>query len=155
MSANYPTSRRVLDFICEYYAEHKIPPTMIEIGIGAGVKSTSTTFYHVTRLAEDGYITRTAGIARGVVPTGKKIDPNDFAQYKIKQKVNPSDPYGGKYDRHNASVRQSEQGTKARRSNGHKQPATMPMANTSVLESGPEHRGEHERDTPSRQRKAI
>jgi len=95
MSIRYPTSRRVLDFIREYYDEHKIPPTMIEIGAGAGIKSTSTTYYHIVRLAEDGYIERIAGIARGLIPTSKKIDPSDFMQYKMKPKVNHDDPYGG------------------------------------------------------------
>lgn len=107
MSAAYPTSRRVLDFIKDYYAEHKIPPTMIEIGLGAGIKSTSTTYYHIVRLEKHGYLERMEGAARGTIPTEKKIDRQDFVKRKPtkRAKINPDDPYGGDYGNHNASVR--------------------------------------------------
>ena len=155
MSARYPTSRRVLDFIREYYAEHKIPPTMIEIGTGAGIKSTSTTYYHIVRLAKDGYLERIAGIARGAIPTDKKIDPSDFMQYTMKPKVNPDDPYGGDYGSNNASVRRAKQGSKVCGNPEHERPEAMPSSNPGNVEGRRKHRREHERDTPSRQRKVI
>lgn len=57
-------------FICEYYEEHRMPPTIREIMAGIGINSTSSVAYHIRKLVADERLVRIHDhfAARNVVP---------------------------------------------------------------------------------------
>ncbi len=58
--------QKVLTFIQKYIAENGFPPTVREIGEGAGVSSTSLVTYYLKKLEEKGYIAREPSVSRGI-----------------------------------------------------------------------------------------
>lgn len=60
---------RILDAIEAYQREHGRPPTIREIGVQVGIAAPSHVRYHVTKLEEEGYLTREAGSSRSLVST--------------------------------------------------------------------------------------
>lgn len=62
----YSRERRVLEFISQYIQRHGYAPTLIEIAEGLGVSAVSTIHEHLARLAEKGYIKKTAGFERSI-----------------------------------------------------------------------------------------
>lgn len=118
-----PTIRRVLDFMNDYYATKRIPPSIVEIMKGTGLQSTNTVHHHLDQLIELGFVDRIPRTARGNIPTGKKATPTSFTRAgrkRITRKLHPeyineNDPYGGLYDQpNNAGVRRKDKGDKAR-----------------------------------------
>lgn len=57
---------RVLDFIRDYIAETRYPPTVDEIGQGLKIGSKNTVFQYLARLERLGYIEREFGKARSI-----------------------------------------------------------------------------------------
>ena len=57
---------KVLKFIYDYRVEHGWPPSIREIRLGVGLKSTSSVWYWLESLVGDGYITREPAISRGI-----------------------------------------------------------------------------------------
>lgn len=61
------TRDRIVDFIRDYTAEHRYPPSMAEIGAGVGLQSKSTVSHHMGRLEIEGRIRRHPFRSRSVV----------------------------------------------------------------------------------------
>jgi hypothetical protein len=119
-----PTIRLVFDFLNGYYKTNGIPPSIIEIAGGVGLKSTNTVQHHIDELVELGYIRRIPKAARGNVPTGKPVTASSFTAAERKRLhrkatpegyINSDDPYGGLYEHHSASVRRKNKGIETRR----------------------------------------
>jgi len=58
--------RKILEFLREYQAENKYPPSIREIGEKTGISSTSVVNYYLEQLEREGLIERDRGISRGV-----------------------------------------------------------------------------------------
>lgn len=58
--------QKILAFIRSYHAKHGYSPTIQEIAEGVGLVSPNATRNHLHRLAEQGFITITPSIARGI-----------------------------------------------------------------------------------------
>ena len=58
--------KRILEFIREYIDDHNYPPTIREIGMAAGISSTSVVNYNLERLEEMGMIERNREVSRGL-----------------------------------------------------------------------------------------
>lgn len=52
----------ILLFIKRYISEHGYPPTVREIGVGVGLKSTSSVQSHLVKMLEMGMIETDAGL---------------------------------------------------------------------------------------------
>lgn len=61
----------IIKFIRDY--PHQYPPTVREIGIGVGLKSSSTIHHHLNVLVEQGYIERRPNCPRCIALTDKCI----------------------------------------------------------------------------------
>jgi repressor LexA len=59
--------KAILEFIQSYRAVKGFAPSLREIGEHIGVGSTSLVTFYLTRLQEDGYITRDPYISRSIV----------------------------------------------------------------------------------------
>ena len=57
---------QILHFVSEFTAEHGFGPTIREIGIGVGLKSTSTVSDYLVRMTRDGLITSIPGTPRSI-----------------------------------------------------------------------------------------
>lgn len=57
---------QILDFVRRYARDHAYPPTVREIGDGAGITSTSVVDYNLRVLAKRGLIRRDPSISRGI-----------------------------------------------------------------------------------------
>ena len=57
----------VLAFIRSFVRHNHYPPTIREIVLGCSLSTNSLAVYHLDRLEEKGYLTRTPTIARGIV----------------------------------------------------------------------------------------
>lgn len=57
---------RILDYIIDYLGEHKIPPSIRDIGKAVGISSTSVVNYNLTKLQEMGLIDRMPEVSRGL-----------------------------------------------------------------------------------------
>lgn len=66
MSKTERIQAEILEFIPEYTRTHGWPPSVREIMVATGLKSTSSTDYHLSALEADGFIVRIPGIARGI-----------------------------------------------------------------------------------------
>lgn len=62
----YSKERQVLEFISQYIQRHGYAPTLIEIAEGMGVNAVSTIHEHLAKLADKGFIKKTAGFERGI-----------------------------------------------------------------------------------------
>jgi len=65
-----------MDLLCaiaEYWGEHGMAPTVRELCVAMGGRSTSTAEYHLHRLESIGYVRRVPRVARGlfVEPLGQ------------------------------------------------------------------------------------
>jgi len=58
--------QRILEFLIEYVAENGYPPSFREIGVAAGISSTSVVSYNLERLEERGYLSRDREVSRGL-----------------------------------------------------------------------------------------
>jgi repressor LexA len=59
-------SRRVLEYLREYVAEHGYPPSIREVGDAVGLTSSSSVAYQLRVLEERGYIRRDPGKPRAL-----------------------------------------------------------------------------------------
>jgi repressor LexA len=57
---------RILEFLGEYIDDNGYPPSIREIGVAAGISSTSVVSYNLRRLEERGYISRDKEVSRGL-----------------------------------------------------------------------------------------
>ncbi len=61
--------RKILKFVNQYYEEHKVPPTYREIMLAVGLRSTSTVWSHLRKLARSGELSSLGrGRPRSYVP---------------------------------------------------------------------------------------
>lgn len=60
------TLEAVYEFICEYIKEYAYAPSVRDIGQGVGLKSTSTVYSHLKRLADEGRIVMDPGKRRSI-----------------------------------------------------------------------------------------
>jgi repressor LexA len=58
--------REVLSFIGAFSMANGFPPTVREIAVGLGLRSTRSVQEHLARLQGKGYISRVPGISRGI-----------------------------------------------------------------------------------------
>jgi repressor LexA len=58
--------KRIIEFLNEYIEENSYPPSIREIGVAAGISSTSVVSYNLKRLEEKGYIGRDPEVSRGL-----------------------------------------------------------------------------------------
>lgn len=63
--------KRMLEFIQRFSAENGYPPSIREIGVAAGISSTSVVNYNLNRLVEEGFLTRDQNVSRGLRLTDK------------------------------------------------------------------------------------
>ena len=75
------THRQPLDrihaYLCTYRAQHGYAPDLREIVAACGLSSTSTAALALRRLAAQGRITVTPGVARSAVPTCERRSYED------------------------------------------------------------------------------
>ncbi|SCW55910.1 LexA DNA binding domain-containing protein [Sphingobium faniae] len=69
-----PEMHRTLTFIQEYYAQHGIAPTMREIMVALGGKSTGPVHNRIHRLIDRGHLVRLPGRDRAIAPASAAID---------------------------------------------------------------------------------
>lgn len=65
--------RSILEYIASYFQDNVRPPTIREIGTECKISSTSVVNYNLTRLVEQGFISRTPEKARGLQLTPKAM----------------------------------------------------------------------------------
>lgn len=88
----------VLNFIRDFVEDNGYPPSVREICIGIGVKSTSTVHGYLTRLERNGYITRESTRTRSIVLDNKfAVDKpatrvDDYIQIPIVGRVAAGEP---------------------------------------------------------------
>ena len=58
--------QKMIEFLREFIAEHRFPPTIREIGEKVGISSTSVVKYNLDALQTKGYIERDRDISRGI-----------------------------------------------------------------------------------------
>ena len=58
--------RNIINYIRDFSHEKGYPPTIREIGLHAGISSTSVVNYNLNKLEKDGYLTRDLKVSRGV-----------------------------------------------------------------------------------------
>lgn len=77
----YNRERQVLGFVSQYIQRHGYAPTLIEIAESIGVNAVSTIHEHLARLAQKGFIKKTAGFERGIelVETKVKLSESETA----------------------------------------------------------------------------
>lgn len=63
---------QIIAFVRRFIAEHGYPPTVREIMVGVGLRSTSAVSYRLTRLEERGHIERDYAVPRGIRLTSKR-----------------------------------------------------------------------------------
>lgn len=57
---------RIIEFIDWFHRDHGYPPTIREIGKGVGLSSTSSVSERLARLASEGRLVVSPGVARGL-----------------------------------------------------------------------------------------
>lgn len=80
-SVLYSRERQVLEFITQYIQRHGYAPTLVEIAESMGLSAVSTIHEHLERLAQKGFIKKTAGFERGIelTPTKAHFNENETA----------------------------------------------------------------------------
>ena len=68
-----PRQNDVYNFIIDYMSENIISPTVREICEGVGLKSTSSVYFHLKRLEQQGLITMRESEPRTIRPIGYKL----------------------------------------------------------------------------------
>ncbi len=61
-----PRQQKMLDFVRRFVLDHSYPPTIREIGLAAGISSTSVVDYNLNALERMGYLRRDPEISRGI-----------------------------------------------------------------------------------------
>ena len=61
-----PKQQRIYEFIKRYAQSNNITPTMSEIGRQVGMRSSASVFEALTKLEDQGLITRIPNVARGI-----------------------------------------------------------------------------------------
>lgn len=56
-----PMHEKIYEFVVEYILDHKYPPSIREIGVGVGLKSTSSVHHHVSQMLKRGIFETDAG----------------------------------------------------------------------------------------------
>jgi len=79
----------ILEFVSEYWRQHRRPPTVREIKEGLGLSSTSVVNHHLEALARKGYIERDHGVSRGV-----KVVGADYRRF-LAEEINVQVPFCG------------------------------------------------------------
>ena len=77
MSTEFSLSDRqesILVYIIRYLREHKIPPSIRNIGEAVGISSTSVVNYNLTKLQEMGLIDRTPEVSRGLSVNFEQVE---------------------------------------------------------------------------------
>lgn len=64
-------AREILAFIQRFRREHGYPPTIREIGLEFGIKSTNGVRYHLNILERGGFVVRNEKISRGIELSGE------------------------------------------------------------------------------------
>lgn len=76
LSRQSPTRQRILDFIGDFKDRHDYTPTIREIARHCRITSTSVVHYHLTRLEQEGLITRSPDTFRSIVLSRKSRNPS-------------------------------------------------------------------------------
>jgi repressor LexA len=66
-----PRQRQVLAFVTEFIDRNGYPPTQREIAAHLEINGTLGVMRHLQALEKKGYLTRSAGSSRGIVPAGR------------------------------------------------------------------------------------
>lgn len=80
-------TQKIYDYIISFADRHGYPPTIREIMAYANIKSTSTIFYHLTRLQQAGMIKRFDAKNRAIEIVGRKPVSANFLKLPIVGKV--------------------------------------------------------------------
>lgn len=67
------TRQKILNVIIEYIQDNGFPPTVREISDISGIKSTSTVFYNLHRLQDEGFIEMCDYLPRTIRVIGYKF----------------------------------------------------------------------------------
>lgn len=67
--------QRVYDYLVDFVTTHGYPPSVREIGDALDLKSPSTVHFHLTHLAELGYIEKDAGKGRAISIVRDGVEP--------------------------------------------------------------------------------
>ncbi len=81
------STQKIYDYIISFSDRYGYPPTIREIMSHCNVKSTSTVFYHLTRLQDASMIQRFDAKNRAIVVTGRKSGSTNFLKIPIVGKV--------------------------------------------------------------------
>lgn len=65
--------KEIYDFIISYMKENLFSPSMREIGIGVGLKSTSSVYTHLKNLQKNNLITMRESESRTIRPVGYEL----------------------------------------------------------------------------------
>ncbi len=85
------TSMRVYDYIVSYGEKHGFPPSVREIASTIKLKSTSTVFYHISKLENAGLLKRDPYKNRAIEIAGR-TDPKSLVSMPIVGKVAAGSP---------------------------------------------------------------
>jgi repressor LexA len=66
--------REILYFIAEFWTDKGFSPTLREIMTGVYISSTSVVSYNLDELEAQGFIKRTEGISRSIVPDWERME---------------------------------------------------------------------------------
>lgn len=81
------TTKRVYDFIVEFSDIHGYPPSVREIADATRIKSTSTVFYHLTKLEDAGALKKSGMKNRAIEILDKKSPSREVTAVPIVGKV--------------------------------------------------------------------
>lgn len=56
-----PMHEKIYEFVVGYILDHKYPPSIREIGVGVGLKSTSSVHHHLSQMYELGILETDTG----------------------------------------------------------------------------------------------
>ena len=84
--------KRILQFIRDHQGEHGYPPTIREIGIAAGISSTSVVDYNLRVLQKDGLIRRDREVSRGLGLASVDPEPRNLARVPIVGHIAAGEP---------------------------------------------------------------
>ena len=83
---------RILQYIRDHSDEHGYPPTIREIGIAAGISSTSVVDYNLRVLQREGMIRRDREVSRGLGLAGVTPEPRGLARVPIIGSIAAGEP---------------------------------------------------------------
>ena len=61
--------REVLDYVCSYREQHGFSPSLVEIAAKLKIRSLTSVLGHLRALEKKGFIRRSAGVSRSIIPT--------------------------------------------------------------------------------------